>query len=468
MDIIFINPPLTAKDKFGALSVVGSSCPPMNLLNLAAMTRKHGFETKIIDCEILPGNLNEQIDYILSFNPKYVGVTASTLQIYAAASLAELIKKKRAEVVCVIGGNHMSALPEDTMKRFPYFDFGVIGEGDTTIVELLNALERAEDVSNVKGISYRTDLGLKITPLRPLIENLDELPFPAWDLLDNIGAYLPAAQRISAKLSAYIITARGCPFPCSFCSRSVLGRRYRVYSMEYLKNMIQFSRTIYDFDNLTVFDENLTVSKNRLKEFCLLMQEMKLTWSCDARVDLVDRETLRLMADSGCWLILYGIESGSDKVLEVIKKNTTVEQNRNAVRMTREAGIKSSGFLMIGNPGETHDTLSETIELAGAVGLDFITPFFFTPLPGSEIYNNWEKYGEFENDWKKLNTFVPLFIPHGLTKNDLLLAYKKMLVKFYLKPSFILSQLLLSWRPVYIKRLLKGGISLIRTLLMRG
>lgn len=187
--IIFVNPPLSIEDRYGVKSSSGGQTPPLGLLNLAAMTREHGFETAILDAAAVKWGYEQSVKFILDNRFQYVGITAVTISIAHAAKLASLLKRADPKIIIIIGGAHLTALPSETMSMFPHFDIGVVGEADYTIVELLSALESKRDLTAIKGLILRDNNRLVNTGIRPRIENLDSLPMPAWDLLPDLAQY---------------------------------------------------------------------------------------------------------------------------------------------------------------------------------------------------------------------------------------------------------------------------------------
>ena len=226
--IILINPPLSGKERYGELAGSGVYMPPLGLGLLASVLRKEGFEVRILDCEALRLNVKQTIDRILSFQPDYVGITAVTMSIYSAAEVARALKLKSSKLYIILGGAHLSALPEETMNLFPQFDIGIIGEGEVVLVELLNAFQNNRDLSGINGIIYRDKDKIVKTPPRSLIKNLDTLPFPAWDLYPDFKKYYrPSAFGFKKLPCTSLITSRGCPGRCYFFCQGVWGKSYK-------------------------------------------------------------------------------------------------------------------------------------------------------------------------------------------------------------------------------------------------
>lgn len=468
LDILFVNPPLSLDERYGKLKTGGSYAPPLALCNLAAVTREAGFKTKILDCAALELNYDAAIDKILKENPKYIGITAVTISIDNASKLIKMLKSKTKEVTVILGGPHISAVPEETMKRFPEFDIGVLGEGEITIVELLKALEERKPLAKIDGLILRKNKKVWIKP-RKYIQDLDKLPLPAWDMLpDMVKYYRPPLYSFNKLPSSSIVTSRGCPGQCIFCDRSVFGNQVRGYSAEYVFRMIKNLHENYGIRDILIDDDTFTLLRERTIKLCkmLIKAKMDLTWSCNARVNHVKPDLLKLMKKAGCWQIAYGIESGSQEVLNVLKKGITLPMIKRAVKWTKQAGIRTKGFFMIGNPRETLKTMEQTLKFAQSIDLDDFQLGIFTPLPGSEIYHHAEKYGSFVNDWKKMNLWSPIFVPKELTEQQLLDFQSQALRRFYLRPKIIFSYLSMCFKnPRNFIKLAKGANVFLKTMI---
>jgi len=442
-DIIFTRPRLSMEEEYGHLAKVGSVEMPNGLCYLAASTRKSGYKTEIIDAHAMNISNGKLTDLIINKNPKYVGISANTINIYSAADLAKKVKKLNPDIKMIVGGPHITAVPVETMKRFPEIDIGVIGEGEITIVDILNNLKKRKDLKKVKGIVFRKGKKIIITEKREFIKNLDDLPPPAFDLLPDFKKYYkPPAWSLHEKVSALLITSRGCSAQCTFCDRAVFGNVCRTHSAEYVMRIIRKLYHKHGVRHLRLNEDNLLLFRNKIKGICnaIIKEKLKISWSCFARVDCVNFEILRLIKKAGCWQISYGIETGEQKILDVEKKNITLEQIEKAVRLTKKVGIRVIGFNMIGHPLETIKSMKKTIDFNKRIKVDDFKAEFLIPFPGTELYYTAEKYGVLDRDWGKMGVYKgPVFIPYGLTKELLIEWHKRGLWHFYLQPRIILS-----------------------------
>lgn len=440
--IVFINPPISMEERLGKFASIGSNMPFLGLLYLAAMTRKNNYATKVIDCPAEKLTADETIEILKAERPDFIGMTASTVAIYRAAELAEKIKDVLPEATIILGGPHVSVLPKKTLELFDKIDIGVVGEGEITIIELLKAIEKKKDLGKVKGIVYRKGKRIIETPRRGLVEKLDSLPMPAFDIV-NARNYSSVAYNINDVPTSSIITSRGCPFQCTFCDRTVFGNRVRRHSNSYIMRMIEYLTNNLGIKELCFYDDMFTVYRKEVIELCKLIRRMKrdLRWSCNVRVDCVDEETLELFKEAGCYQVNFGIESGSQKILDSIHKKIDLGDAKRKVAMARRAGLRVRGYFIMGFPDETKETVAETIEYAKTLELTDFQLTFLTPFPGSAIYETAKTKGSFDDDWKKMSYMHCVYTPPGMTKKELEGYIKKARSQFYLRPRIAVNYL---------------------------
>lgn len=316
------------------------------------------------------------------FRPDIVGISATTGSYGSAMKVAKIVKEHDSEIPVVMGGPHPTLLPEDTVKE-PYFDIVVRGEGEYTMLEVVECLEKEKSLHEVKGITFKDKGEIYHNPSRPLIENLDSLPFPARDLIYEKEKYPHQAF-------GYILTSRGCPYECIFCSSpKIWGRKVRFRSPE--KVVAEIEEVVRDFKTRTfrINDDTFTVNKKRVLEICDLLIEKNLgiTWQCDTRVNLLTRDLCKRMKEAGCVQFNLGVESGNPEVLSFTKKGITLDQARNAIKMTKDAGILALAYFMIGFPDETCEQIQDTIAFMEEVKPDFSVFSIVTPYPGTELFD---------------------------------------------------------------------------------
>ena len=428
-DIILIHPPINLSRWEAKL---GSKLPPLGLASLAGYIRNKGISVKILDALNLGLSVDSVLDFIARDEPDYIGITATTNMINSAAMLAEEIKDRFPRITVIIGGAHVSALPEETIAQFPSFDAGVVGEGERTLLEIIDTgrIDRT-----IKGIIFRDgDTGAIRNEAREYIEDLDEIPFPAYDLLPGFpDFYRPTPNNYVHLPVAAVISSRGCPFNCTFCDRRVFGQRMRSCSVDYLIALLTHLQDVYGVKDVCFYDDIFLLNKKTLYEFMEKKEQSKLTvsWSCEGRVDQLDEQMLRDMKKAGCWQVNYGIESGSQTILDGFKKGIKVNQIKKTLIATRKAKLNARAYLIIGSPPETLRTLEETKKVILSVPLSDIHISFLTPLPGSELYKEITESLRVE-DYKNINQYLISYVPPMLTRETLLNYMSELYRRFYL------------------------------------
>jgi anaerobic magnesium-protoporphyrin IX monomethyl ester cyclase len=467
--IVLVNPPYSfwSPEKNYLRPFIGT-LPSLGLLSLGAVLRARGYPVKIVESASLGLSFSQTLEYILQEKPSYVGLSCTTAAVDNAAGIARAVKGKSPETLIFVGGPHITALPGETFRRYPVFDYGVVGEGEMAFLDLLEAVEGSGKCERVESAVFRSNGEVYVNPRRRFIENLDQLPFPAYDLLPFFPSkYHPPFLNYLKGPAAPLASSRGCPQVCTFCDRSVFGNQYRYFSEEYLLELISHLHQKYRIQHLVFADDQFAASKPRLIRFCerLVQKNFRIRWNCDARVDSVDPELLKIMRRAGCWMISYGIESGSQEILDNIQKGFKLEQVERAVRWTKEAGIRAKGLFMIGYPEETEETVRQTLSLLLRCPLDEMNLSFLTPYPGTKIYQQAGGSSVSAEDWGRMNAMNPLLKPEALAEGVLEKAHAKMIRRFYMRPGITFSYLgLLMRSPENCTRLVDG---LARWLLTR-
>ncbi len=351
---------------------------PLGIASIAALLKSKGYDVNILDAEILNYTLKEIKDYIRIKSPDVVGISFFTSDRFSAFKIAQFAKELGARVIG--GGHHVSALPEEVLLDVSNFDYLVIGEGELTTLELLDSLNTHRPrLNEIKGIGFREDGVVKINPPRELIINLDDLPDPAWSLLPI------------KKYSTYsIMGSRGCPNNCIFCgSPQFWQRKIRTFSAQRFVNFIEELVSTYGKNYFDFMDDTFTLKKDWAKEICeeLLNRKIDIKWECQGRVESSDINLFKLMKKAGCNKISFGIESGSQRILEIIKKNIDKDMALRAIGAARKAGIERVGtFFMLGFPSETYSEMEETYDFSRLLNADMVS---FNPAiihPGTELY----------------------------------------------------------------------------------
>ena len=421
----------------------GYAQPPMGLALIAAVLEKEGYRVSVLDANALGLGAEEVAS--MTAGADVAGLTAMTPTIGAAINVARCLKKASPGMTVVLGGPHATLLPEETMANAPEIDMIVRGEAEESFVRLLQTLERKETPDSIPGVSYRKGGHIISNALIDANVDLDSLPFLAYHLLPW-RRYRPHPPHGRAHPFAAIITSRGCPYRCTYCSKPVFGSRFRAQSAERVVSEIAYYRERFGFKELAFYDDVFTLDKERAHAIAdgILRAGIKIDWTCETRVNLVDRDLLRHMKRAGCYAIAYGIESASPEILELLNKGASPEQVEEAVRMAREAELQTIGYFMLGSPGETPATIEQTIEFAKRLRLDFAQFSVTMPFPGTRLYDlyldgkkggniPWESFVYAGTDGQP----TPVFENDQLSRSDLHCWTRRAYRGFYLRPSYV-------------------------------
>ena len=448
---------------------------PINLGYIASSLITAGHEVEMIDLNVLEHK--KLLEKIKKFKPEIVGVTSMTPNIYLAQKAIQESKSENKKIKTLLGGVHASALPEETMKMIKELDYLVFGEGEETIKELAEKLEKKQSVNNVKGILYRSKGRIIKNAPRPLIKNLDSIPFPERDLLP-MDLYTKhhvsrGFSRENMKIME-ILTSRGCPNQCIFCAGHInYGHSLRFRSYENIIQEINECIRKYKITHVSIEDDTFTINKELVKKLCNFFKNKKLTWNCNARVNTVNYEILKLMKESGCKKISFGVESGSEKILKLIKKGITIPQVKKAVSDAKKAGIRyvECTFMIGSHPDETMEDIEKTIKLMHELMPDFLAFSVMCPFPGTEVYNMMKKRKLLMNnpDWSQFSLFGNLKRYEKLTNmtsDEMINLQIKVLKDYYKTPKYVLSQLLKIRTLDEIKYFTKMGILYVKELML--
>ncbi len=420
--IALVNPPFLFWDE-GFENLKSDHSPPLGLYILAAEAKKAGHDVLMVDLAIRPRPYQQALAEIVDFAPDVAGMAAVTVNVHHAARFARDVKERLPACVTLLGGPHGTALPEETLRRFPVFDVVVIGEGERTFLELLETVDKPGGWETVNGLALPRDGEVHLTPPRKRIDDLDTIAHPAWEYMPRYPeGYTAPLFNFKRLPAATLVTSRGCPMRCKFCSRAVFGNRIRFNSAAYVLDMVDRLVKEYGVRHLIFYDDMFVANRKRLQKICeglIANYGGRLSFSCNGRVGWMNREILALLKRAGCWQIAYGLESGTQRILEILDKRQTLEKVEREVRLTREAGIRVKGLFMMALPGETAKTVWATARFAARLHLDLFQITKFTPLPGSPLYTEAEAWGTFENDWKRMNMLNALFVPHGMTRREI-------------------------------------------------
>lgn len=434
MTILLINPP-------GKTSFI---CPPLGLAYVAAGLQKSNHRVIILDYLLEKFEEKKLLEIIRKENSPIVGITAVTPNIEKALYLAKMIKTNFPDRIIVLGGPHATLKPEETLKKSKNIDYILRGEGDARFSKLIEYILKKENPQNLPGLTFRKNEEIINTPNANFIGNLDELPLPARELL-NIKEY---SNRLSSfkKPVTTIFTSRGCPYNCIYCSKPITGNEFRARSPENVISEIILLKNKYGIKELQFYDDTFTLDRERILTICQLLigNKIKIQWKCETRVNLIDKELLKTMKQAGCYLIAYGIESGSQRILNVLKKNITIEQIKEAIKLTKKSDIKTLGYFMLGIPTENEEEIKQTIRFSKKLELDYAQFSIATAYPETELYKMAEQSGKINNDWSKSIYALggkPTISLSNIPINKLYDYIKKAYRSFYFRPQFIFEKI---------------------------
>lgn len=440
MKIMLLYPPISLLERYSsAIGHSGGKQIPLGLYYLAAAVRQAGHDVCAFDGEAQEMNVSHIVAKALEYKPDIIGVSSTTVAFHCALAMVRAIKGHIPEVPVVIGGPHVTAVMEEIMT-YPEIDYAIFGEGEETLRELLASLADDGNLSAVKGLAFRQAGKTIFNEARPFIENLDSIPFPAYDLVSDMKLYNPPPTNYKRLPVANVVTSRGCPNQCTFCGHSVFGRTLRQRSAENIAAEIELLYKRYHVREIAFVDDTFTINPQRMFKLFQILNSKNISfpWTCMSRVNTIDFETVRFMKEQGCWHISFGIESGDEAILHLIKKNISLEQTKKAVDWCRRLGIRTKGFFIIGHPGETLVTIEKTIQMALSLPLDDVVVTLNTPFPGTSQYQTAGDYGKMgREDWARFNMWNPVFTPHGLTEDILRAKHREFYRRFYLRPRVI-------------------------------
>lgn len=423
--------------------------PPLGLAYLAAILEEDGVDVRVTDGS-RGLSLAEVMSELKAYQPDIVGISCTTPTFLDAIGLAEAVRQAFPKAVIMLGGAHVTAIPREALLE-EVFDVGVVGEGEATILELVGEIEdkgclEKAHLEKINGLVFRRNGAVFLTPPRERVRDLDSLPHPARHLLPPLSAYRPTPASYRKLPLAVLMTSRGCPYGCTFCDRGVFGNYVRAHSPERVLDEIEEALFRYGARELRFFDDTFTLNRKRVVKICELILErgLRFPWTCLTRVNTVDKDLLRLMKEAGCWQVLFGLESGDSRMLKILNKGSSVEQNAQAVRWALEVGLGVRGDFIIGTPGETMESLENTLAFTKRTKLDYAHFNKFVPYPGTELYERLQASG-YQFDSKNLPPIVDhaaiLYVPDGMTREQLKEFLDRAHREFYLRPSHVVRRL---------------------------
>jgi len=456
MKILLISPPTKSVVK----EVLSTTAPPAGLAYLASVVKEE-HDVKIVDSLIENLSFDKVEKIIKKFYPDLVGITATTSMMPDAYKIARIVKNIDENIKIVIGGPHVTFLPEKTIEECSCIDFVIRGEGEITFKELVDYMIGKRDVKEIRGLTYKQNGSIKSNSSRELIKNLDSIPLPSYELLP-MDKYNADGVKFGT-----IMTSRGCPFNCIFCSSSLqFGKRWRAHSVNRVIEEISMLHNEYGIREIEFLDDTFTLNKKRaiLIAENIKKEGMDIRWTASSRVNTFSKEVAKSMKKGGCHTVYFGIESGSQKTLNFIGKGITLQQSLKAVEDAHDANLTSLGSFIIGFPDESKDDVKNTIKFSKKVGVNLAQFTVATPYPGTRLWNIALKRNLITSfDWRKYTTLTPIMKLKYFTLEQIMKWLHKAYASFYLRPKFFLWDIIQN-HGFIIKKVINNIGSLIGTI----
>lgn len=439
MKVLFVNPPQTAsKYKF-----MGVIAPPLGIAYMAGVLQENNIDVEILDASAEDMDFKDVEKELLKRKPNLVALTALTPTIGRALETAQVVKETLPDSIVVMGGYHPTFNFIETLED-ENVDIVIRGEGEYIMLNLVQALENQSSLHDVKGIVFedKNSKEIVVNPEAPLIQDLDELPFPALNLL-------PMKKYRLLDMDTHMttmITTRGCPMQCSFCSSAAMhGKKIRERSVENIVDEIEYLKTNYDIDTIAFMDDTFTLKKRKVMAICdeILKRNIEIMWGCTSRVDTLDEKLLKKMKEAGCITIFIGVESADQQQLDNMCKNTTIAKIENAFKIAHKLKIRTIASVALGMPGDTKEIMNKTVKFVHKLKPNYAIYSLATPYPGTKFYKEaFEKNLIKIKDWSKYTLITPILETIDCSLNDMRKIQAKAFMKFYLRPHYIIRQFL--------------------------
>jgi len=409
---------------------------PLGLGYLAAVLEKNQIKVDVIDCQVSALSYGEFKSELGKRQPNIVGITSTTLTYKSGLQIARIAKEVCPNCLTIMGGPHVTFWDDKALEECPELDVVVRREGEETLPEIVQRIEADKSFHDVIGITCRKDGKILRNPDRPYIEDLDSLPIPAHHLwpLESLRKY--------GNIVYPLTTSRGCVYWCDFCTAvRMFGRRYRMRSPKNVVDELEYLHKTFGAKQFTFYDDAFTVDQHRAEELCAEIRKrgLKIKWDCETRVDMVTKELLRKMKDAGCIAVWFGVESGSQQVIDAMSKGISIEQTRTTIGWAKEVGLMTVTSAILGFPGETKETALETTKLVESLSPDDVGYYIATPYPGTPMYDLVKEKGWLKIfDFDKYDTATPVFETPTLSMEELREIREEAFHRFYLRPMHIL------------------------------
>lgn len=452
MKFSFINPSLdTLLQKPEKTANIWLS-HPLGMVYVATILQARGTEVSMLDQSARGFSMKQTVEWVKKEDPDILGFSTTVCSSRTSAIIANEVKKENPNIVIVFGNMHATFNAERILKKYPYVDITVRGEGEHTSLELVECLKKKSKLKNVLGITFRKKNRIISTPDRPLIKNIDTLPFPDRSLLGEYHAAIAGAYIAPEKFTS-IVTSRGCVFKCRFCGAQRLARG--IWRPRSVENTIEEIRLLVSkgYRQFLFADDNFTLNPKRVVKLCqrIRKEKMDIEWFCEGRVDSCSYDMLREAVKAGCRILVFGIESANQRILDYYNKGITVNQSKDAIKTARKAGVDVVvGSFILGAPDETREEMNNTLEFAQRMGIDIPNFNILDAFPGSEIWEELKIRGILNEDqYWETGVAVSEISPDAVPFEEIKRTIRDYNRRFFCRPGHILTQVVKTLKSRY-------------------
>ena len=442
MKFSFINPSPSSESMY----MVPTAWPPLGILYCAGVLREAGIEVSLLDQPAKRFSLDQTVNWVKKEDPDIIGFSVLLSTAKEAPKIAERVKAENPNIKVVFGSHHSTFNAERILKKYPFVDIVVRGEGEHTSLEIARCLEKQRELDKVEGVTFRKNGRIVSNLDRPLNKDIDALPFPDRNLAGVQYVSTIFGAKINTRKFTTMLSSRGCPFNCSFCGiRKFTRRAWRPRSVENVMAELEYLQS-EGYEQFLFADDNFTLNAKRVSKLCRSIKKegMDIEWFCDSRVDHVSYDMFRDMVKAGCRCLFFGIESANQRILDYYRKGITPEQSEKAVRKARKAGIDIIvGSFIVGAPDETRCEIINTLQFANKLDIDVPDVNILGAQTGTDIWNDLVAKGLLnENEQWEDEICIPRDVPTPVPYEEVRSLIFEYFRAFYLNPRQLLTELL--------------------------
>ncbi|MFQ6064469.1 MAG: B12-binding domain-containing radical SAM protein [Candidatus Bathyarchaeia archaeon] len=469
MKFSFVNPPLNTELSTREKKKMIGASPPMGILYVATYLKQSGIEVSVLDATALNLTMDETARWVKKEDPDIVGFSTLTSTSRTAPQIAKQAKEENPNLTIVFGGLHATYNPKKILKKYPWIDIIVRGEGEHTALELARALEKETSLKTVQGITFRNNGNIASTPDRPLIKDVDTIPFPDRTLLTTEYHALAAGINAAPKKYTSFVTSRGCVYNCRFCGIRALAKNiWRPRSVRNALEELLFLES-EGYRQFHFVDDNFMINQKRAIKLCkeIRRERLDIDWIALGRVDNCSQQLLKELVRAGCKIIHFGIESANQRILNYYNKRITPQQSKTAVKTARKAGVDVIiGSLIVGAPDETRQEIQNTLEFAKQLRLDIPEINLLGAFSGMEIWDELASKGVLDEElYWETGVSVPEICPNAVPPEEINKMINEHLRHFLLRPSFMIDEILKTLKSTYRLNLFINNLTRIETIL---